>query len=233
MLTPSQLLEDHVPCHDEVQMDCFIVGGRHPWAQYRQALRELHSRTDVLRGHYNRLEDMAIDCEELKDNLARDCYASKFARRRDELKLRRLASSLQDAHDYTKHIEREYRRFYAHALALRAYCKDTYGELTDERKAALDHEMWEHDFKSQAAALAMIGQRPHANLIKNIVGFSKSSREKMLDALHPSNANKLIEWYTGEDKALPPAYMEKALAALPTVIDKKMLAVAPEVDVDA
>lgn len=114
-LTVDELLLDHQGDHSQRQIDSFIVGdsGGSAYGAYKQCLRELDARHATLTG-------MADDIETQRMEL----------RQRE----RGLASTLKSQAE----VQREQDRFLVHARALKAQI----GELTPQKRVALDDGMW-------------------------------------------------------------------------------------------
>jgi hypothetical protein len=187
----DELLEHHRMFHDEFQMDYCITGGRHPWHQFVQALRELYGRTRSLRGTITDRDLAIIDIEEMESELA-DPEISSFDRRRKEIEIRRKRSSLEEADRTIRDQKREFIRFYGQAVALKSTLEEEYGELTEEVKKTLSQDAWYHFFKQRAAVDLMTSGSISPMVINNALGMPHHIRVQLLAEIQDRGA--LITW---------------------------------------
>ncbi len=141
--TLASLLNDHQLYHSELQMDSFIIrtaGGTTAYGQYKQALRELHKRWRGLKQLQTEKELLAIDIAELEASNKDVDYRHKhyFEEQRNAVKLTQKRMAMEDLDRSLSDTQREFEHFYAAAERLKAIV----GELTPERRAALDEGMW-------------------------------------------------------------------------------------------
>jgi len=170
------LLTDYRPEHSEFQMENFIIGGGHPWGQYKQALRELSAR------HASMIE-MSEQVKKLKEEIARrrrrwfgGRSVIEFERKLDRAKHDRKAKA------------REYFTFYRIASDL----KKQLGEITPKRRRELEAEMWVDKARRMAALdLLTIGglQRQTAEFITSL---PREQRREIFIELRPENRQKLL-----------------------------------------
>jgi hypothetical protein len=172
----EKLLSDFRPEHSEFQMENFIIGGGHPWGQYKQALRELSAR------HMGMIE-AAAQVREVKAQIDKE-RAKWFGRGRVngyEAKLEALKAS-------RKSKAREYCTFYRIARDL----KRQLGEITPGRRRELEAEMWIDKARRMAALdLLTIGgiQRQTAEFLTSL---PRDQRREVFRELMPENRQKLL-----------------------------------------
>ena len=172
----ENLLADFRPEHSEFQMENFIVGGGHPWGQYKQALRELSAR------HHGMIES-GEQIKALREEAAKLRRRWFCGRKADgaEKKLNRAKRE-------RKSKAREYLTFYRIARDL----KRTLGEISPQRRRELEAEMWADKARRMAAIdLISLGglQRSTAEFITS---FPAAQRKQILCELAPTNRQKLI-----------------------------------------
>jgi chromosome segregation ATPase len=190
-----ELLRDHQLYHSEFQQDYIITlraGGPTVYGQYKQALRELFKRYRGLKELYTSRELLQIDIEELEQKETTD----RFENRRNQVRLAQKRMGMEDLEKNIQDTEREFKRFYQQATALKAQI----GDLTDERRSQLDREMWQAKMQEMAAIdLQTIGRL--SNNTYEMIGASPPEiRDPVLKMC--ANASKLIDWF--ENKANSP-----------------------------
>ncbi len=110
--------------------------------------------------------------------------------------------------------EREFLRFFGIAAAL----KQRLGELTPERRAQLDEEMWEHRLKCLAAVDFISQGRLSAGTVEFLQACPLAMRRRVADlVLDPRRHAELIEWYLSYEPDLPPP-IEVDRADLPRLL---------------
>jgi DNA repair ATPase RecN len=187
----KKLLQDHQLYHSEFQQDNFITvrSGGTEYGQYKQALRELFKRYRGLKELYSEKELMQVDIDELTEKKAKD----KYEKRRNEIKRTQKIMSMEDLNKNIQDTEREFKRFYQQAAAL----KENIGELTDIKREILDRDMWEFKIK-EMAVLDFAGTGRISRLTyEMLTSFPKEQRLKLAQEI--GNHAKLIEWYEGKE----------------------------------
>lgn len=191
----EEILADHHECHSEFQMKRFVLlePGTTPFGIYKQCLRELYTR------HYGMFE-MA---ESLKQQQAQVDRLESMAADENDFELlsgrRCLAALLRQQADN----QREYDCFLEVARAL----KVDLGELTPERRTALDEDMWFQTTKAQAAIDQFLFLHPGVSrsTLEMIISFPPAMRQRLLaevEALEkPGMADRWLE--TAEIPLLP------------------------------
>lgn len=176
--TLTTLLNDHEIYHSDFQIAEFIINGDahgNVYGMYKQALRELAKRKQTLRQNY-------IDAHRKLDELTHS--------KDDGLDVRELGFALEDFQCTIKHIEREFRQFFTHAVRL----KELLGDITLERRRELDKGMWEHRAKHMAAMdLLTLGhfQEKTFNMISS---FPDKERAELLH--FTKDRAGIEEWYS-------------------------------------
>lgn len=176
------LLADLQSGHSAFQMDAFIVqsGNWTPYGRYMQALRELDKRRRGGEELRFQREQLHLDIEA---NESRWCWTAAGNRKR-ALELERLRFGLAECERKQHETARELRHFLGVAQSL----KDELGELTPEKRAALESETWEIRARTMAAIdVATIGSVSHAtgeliaalpdDMRRRCIGWLKQGRE--------------------------------------------------------
>ncbi len=192
----NQLLEQHRMFHDDVQLHCFILGGRHPWDRYKQALRELYKRVRGIRITTTERDNLRVDIDELRATVP----ANEFDERRKQIKLREYGGRMEELERTLRDTEREARHFYAEAAA--GYLK--YGDLDPEQRRKLDLEAWGMRWCGEAALGLLTGGRIPHNTLDNLMKMPAELRKNLLKRVKDQNG--LISWfenYYGEAELRP------------------------------
>ena len=202
----KKLLQDHQLYHSEFQQDFFITtkAGGTEYGQYKQALRELSGRYTGLKNLYAEKELLQIDIDELSEKKGKD----KYEKRRNEIKKTQKIMNMEDINKNISETEREFKRFYQQAVAL----KEKIGELTDVKRDILDRDMWEYKIKEMAAIDWITTSRLSKGTIEILMCIPKEMRFKLLNEIKDQAG--LIGWYEGRDDTE---------LCLPDIDDKKLL----------
>lgn len=190
----KSLFKDHVPGHSVFQDDYLITvraGGTH-YGQYKQALRELHSRFHSIRDSLFDREKALIDLEE-QEWLAENAD-NQFDRRRAALEYKRRLVQFEDLEQSIKDTEKEFRRFYQQA----SYLRNLLGPLDEKKTDELDREMWIYKAKELAAIDFVSQGRMGNNTYEFINAMPKEMRDFVLEEV--KDHSKLIEWYETKDE---------------------------------
>jgi len=197
------LLQDHQLYHSMFQQDYFITarsGGPTAYGQYKQALRELHKRYRGLKELYAARELLKVDIDELAESEP----ATRFELRRKDINLAQKVMQMEDLEHNIRDTEREFKRFYQQAMALKAQV----GELTDERREQLDREMWQAKMQEMAALDLATTGRLGTNTYELIASAPLDMRREVLHMC--ANPATLVEWFENKD-AIPLALPEVEL----------------------
>lgn len=180
----EELLKDHQPFHSELQIDAFITAkaGGTPFGQYKQSLRELASRWSTMRERYLERASIEGELNVLESSERMTDREAQIEHIRKSIRQKELERTIADA-------EREFVRFLQHAKALKAEL----GELTDERRRAMELEFWEHQLKTQIAVSLLQSGRIPATILEMLPYLPDGPRDALLEAIdHP---NKTLAWY--------------------------------------
>jgi len=189
MIPIADLLKDHQLYHSNLQMDYFITvrNGATAYGCYKQALRELSKRQESI-------EKLELDIDEAALNIA-DLQSrwiwSNTGRKRREIQLERLWLSVDGLKKSLEDTRRERDRFWAQASDL----KEQVGDLTPERRAVLDREMWVIKIKQIAAADLLTQGRISREVIDLICSLPVNDRCSLMAQLTDGDAQNLKEWF--------------------------------------
>lgn len=183
--TLQSLLATYRPFHSAHQIDHYIVAraGGTPYGMFKQAVRELRSRWQSLCTQYIEREEMqrkGEPCQCCEPDAERAC----LARARHRIQLEGLEVQIRDT-------EREFRRFYGHAVKLKAHL----GDLTEDRIEALEAEHWMHKLKQQAALDILCHGRPQRDTLELLMALDPATRSPIMDLLDPrAGYAELTSW---------------------------------------
>lgn len=205
------LLADHQEFHSDLQMDCFITArsGGTTYGMYKQALRELVSRRRALLEDYLRLQELRLDIEELEDITA----TTTRAFRRSELELARKTAEAQDLERAMNDRAREFGRFLSQARVLKAQL----GDLSDERRAMLEAELWQHRLKMRAGLELLTLGRLEANTIELVGSLPADVRRPLTEAI--ASRGELMTWVQSYE---PPSPIVDAPTLTAEVVRKEL-----------
>ena len=96
---------------------------------------------------------------------------------------------MEDLDKNIQDTEREFKRFYQQAVAL----KEIIGELTPQKRALLDIDMWEFKIKEMAAIDWISTSRLGNNTIEMLMAFPSDRRIGLLSEI--KDQSTLIGWY--------------------------------------
>ena len=194
----KELLNDHQIYHSDFQMDHFITirSGETQYGQYKQALRELFKRYRGLKELYIAKELLQVDIDELDFDEIPKLEETQYNHRRNEINLAKHRMDMEDLERNVEHTEREFKRFYAQANAL----KKEIGELTPGKQNKLDQEMWLHKLKSMVAIDYITKGRIGENALAFMRSIPKEIRKPLLAEI--KDHDKLIAWFEDFDQPL-------------------------------
>jgi len=206
MINLQELLKDHQLYHSEFQQDYLITvrAGGTTYGMYKQALRELYKRYRGLKELYGSKELLQVDIDELAAKKTED----KFEARRNKINHAQKVMSMEELDKNIEDTEREFKRFYSQAAALKAQI----GDLTEEKRNALDRDMWQFKLKEMAAIDILTTGHLGNVTYEMITAAPVEMRKKVLELC--GDKAKLIDWY--ESKAADMVLLESQ-------IDVKML----------
>lgn len=194
------LIDDHEVYHSDLQMDRFIVGksGGTDFGMYKQALRELHKRYRGLKELYYNRDKLTVEIDEMDDG--KNVPMEQYAARLHAIEINRKRMGMEDLNLNILHTEREFKRFFAQAVAL----KERVGELTPETRAKLDLDMWVHRAKEGAAFDLLVNGRIGPGTMEMVHSLPPTAKRELLITLKSEQKQKeLVKWYEGFDAAVP------------------------------
>lgn len=207
------LFADHRPFHTTLQCRAFITAksGVTPFGQYRQALRELTSRTWSAFDEMLRADELRIEIEEAEESVTR-CEAescgelspavrrAQIALARREIELRQLELTLHDR-------LREWGEFYAQACGLREQLGFLPGQpLDDARREELEADMFARQFANTMRARVLSGQNPlDENLLVAIESLPEPQRDALLAFPSAGRRADFDAWVAGFPVPIVPA----------------------------
>ena len=167
------LLKDFETKHSEYQIDNFIIGNQGGiWSQYKQALREIHSR-------YNSLISQK---EELELFDLKKPWRWPFGRRAEIKKARRKRSRLAMA-DGISETARELNRFVKLAMAL----KKALGDLGNGKREILEADSWRQKALRMAGIDILVNHRIGQSTMELILALPEKDRTGVLLILSPDS----------------------------------------------
>ncbi|MCP3980757.1 MAG: hypothetical protein GY716_15755 [bacterium] len=184
--------------HSTLQCRHFITtrAGGTNYGMYRQALRELSSRTNNLKEEYLVIAEAEVEREEAEFDLAEHVEAygpvadvadvrEGFARRRLVIRVARANAALHSLGHTVKWHECEWREFYGQAMLLRARLGLLPGQALDrERRAALDLHMWERQLENGIAARMLAHEHAiDSNLLELLRSMPEQSARRLMQAV--------------------------------------------------
>jgi hypothetical protein len=180
------LFADLRGAHSDLQIDRFILaksGGGTAWGRYHQALRELHKRWRGLKQIEIERRRRDVDVREKEETIARlegmageERGETRFDLERARIDLAELRMAEEEGERAQAETEREFKRFFAHAAALKAEI----GDVDDERRAQLDHEFWLRQLTIEASLDMATHGRPSRGVLEVICALTKEDRVLVL-----------------------------------------------------
>jgi len=178
------LAEDYRPEHSEFQVENFIIGAQgNEWARYKQALRELASRVDGIKAKAAEIRALAV-------KVKRAGYGgwNPIGRKKRRLGAALMRSRLKADRAAFRSRMREFVQFYRIAIEL----KRSLGEISAERRRALESEMWIEKARRMAALDLISLNGLQRSTVEFIASFPRESRRDILADLRPENRQKLL-----------------------------------------
>lgn len=169
---------DHEKYMSNFQLDRFVTikAGGTLYGMYKQAIRELVKMGKGLRERYFDLRKLGVEACKLEEKTKSGEPRSLLDNEELDLELERKRAHLGDLQLAIRDGERVFLRFYAHARALRR----TLGELTSERRAQLEEELWAFTLHRRAAMAVYAGQPITQSTILGIVSLPNPYRDDLL-----------------------------------------------------
>lgn len=202
-MTPlNDLLTDRQEFHSDLQMDAFITfrAGGTLYGCYKQALRELNTRTTALRSRYTQSALMQVEidewCVETTDG---------FMNRRNHIKAAEARLALEECRRVIFHTEREFLRFFGQCVAIREAlaAQGVTFPLDAVTRDRLDREMWEHQLKGRAATELMAFGRIGNTTIELIQCCPREIKQRIEEWLLPPRHSALMAWFMSYEPEMP------------------------------
>lgn len=197
----QKLLNDHQLYMSNLQHDAFIVrraGGVTLYGQYKQSLRELYKRVRGIREIVCDLEIAKLDLAELKET----------DNRRSQVEAWRKIGQIEEIERNRDETMRELTHFYQISSALKAEI----GELTDEKRDKLEHEMWEKKLLMMAHSDYVSHGRLDSDTLEFALSLDETMREKVLPLMKsPARLEKLVNELTSQSSRMYDALVDTEL----------------------
>lgn len=194
----DDLLTDHQFFHSNLQMDSFITirAGGTLYGCYKQALRELQTRTTALRSHRATRLLLAIEIEEHDGGDSR----------RDRIHRATKRDALAECDRVITDTLREFARFYGQADALRKALARSGVKfpLDNDTRDRLDREMWAHQIKCRAAVEFLSSNGLQNSTIELFQALPGLMRQELANEIFgEGNQKRLIHWYMTYEPDVP------------------------------
>lgn len=184
----GELLADHQPFHSPYQINRFILGNAVTnWGAYKQALREIRTRVDALKIDYVKRERERIKIARLHEDPRRES-GSTLDRSEWRCDLAEREFALESIDAMTVDRERELEHFVGSAMALRAKL----GDLTPDRRAALDDDHWRREITLQVASELQVRQLA-PNTMRSLMLLPRIDRDRILNLIRHNPGELLAE----------------------------------------
>lgn len=198
MTALEDLLADHQFFHSNLQMDSFITirAGGTLYGCYKQALRELQTRTTALRSHRVARAILEIEIEEHDGGDSR----------RDRIHGKTKREALGECDRVIGDTLREFARFYGQADALRNALARSGVKfpLDTETRDRLDREMWVHQIKCRAAVEFLSSTHLQNSTIELFQALPGVMRKQLAEEIFgEANRKRLIHWYMTYEPDVP------------------------------
>jgi len=186
----KKLLADYEDRHTDFQIDNFIVGcAGDAWAQYKQALREIKARYDILKGKYPRLKRVRAGLDALKE---------RAGDKRSRINYQRLYSLYKSLAADVSKTYGEFKRFVALAEALKAEI----GEITPEKRKRLEQQSWVNKARRLVAIDVISSGRIGPQTVDFIFSLPTPMAFELLGEIREKPATQLFLESRGETYAI-------------------------------
>ena len=202
MISLKELLDDHQVGMSKFQDNYFVTqkAGGTLYGQYKQSLRELFGRFNILREEFFNYEIEKIEIDRIKNDLKNGKIENYYDKQIAELDLKKRSIALYERERYLEETKREFFNFYRQAVHL----KGLLGDLSQEKKDKLDREMYIWKTKAAAAIEYIMKGRISYETFNMIMSFPKEIKDKLLQELSQKKAKEISEWYlTHEEYYIP------------------------------
>jgi len=182
----NELFSDFQYYHSNFQIENFIIKQENPtiWGQYKQALRELHSRFQNLISQYVNLEKLKLSIVHTEQLLQK--YTTQDIKyQKLQLTLLHKYSQLFFQTESFKDLLRETDIFLQIVLKLKQ-------EIQSKNKEQLEKEYWIEKFKEDVKDHIKAGMRPTIGLIRAIKSLSKEDQKIIFEELFRAMRDDLV-----------------------------------------
>lgn len=170
------LLRDHESRHSDYQIEQFIVGQEvHDWARYKQCLREIAKRVEIIEDQGDSIDLAKLEIRELT-------RGGRFFKRRDkkkEIEIRQKKRVLFRMVASLISVKQELNVFIRIASALRK--KNGYDRLDREKKKLLESEAWREKAKFMLAMDLFCAGSPGSNTIEFVQKLPRGIRKEVVE----------------------------------------------------
>lgn len=201
MIDIKHMMQDHQSGHSDLQIDHFIVskGNWTPYGRYKQCLREIASRHNALLEMREEAELAVLDLDDAKLALEREALGTPAAVRK-RVACDRQRRRLESIHRTVATQQRELDRLVALATDL----KQQVGELTDDRRAELDAELWSVRVRAMVALDMFTSGHLSQSTAELLIALPVEIRQPILQSAKNAEATgELFDWLEQGPRALP------------------------------
>ena len=188
----DELFNDHQLYQSDFQNQRLVVqkaGGTTAYGQYKQCLRELYRRYRGVRHDSLELDSASNDAAELADKA--QAAENPYEKRRLEIEREKKLLSIAELEKSLRDTRREFGTFLATARTLRK----AVGDLSPERRAMLDHQMWLSRIRVEIGLQMFSTGSINPNTAERLLVLSPEERHCVLDGL-VDNAEDLMKQMT-------------------------------------
>jgi hypothetical protein len=183
----ESLLKDYQGKHSKFQIDNFIVGcSGDTWAQYKQALREIESRFEMVLVEKEKLIAAKKQLAALKGSANGD----KAKRAAYGRYVRSYQKKLQSARD----LKRELAAFYNYAIQL----KEQIGDVDEVRRDELESESWARKGVKMVAIDLISQGRVSSQTFEFVLSLPKQSQLEIFKKIASQNPFAMLGFNPGE-----------------------------------
>jgi len=203
MINLKELLDDHQTGMSDFQDDYLVTAraGGTLYGQYKQSLRELYKRFRGLREITCDKEKLEVEIEE--QEFIKDNDTDKFKQKYAAIEYKRKVMQLEESERSYKDTKREFSRFFKQA----SFLKEQIGDLTDEKRAVLDKDMWMYKIKEMVCIDWITQGRLGNNTFEFLNACPTKMKYELLTII--KDKDNLLDWYeTKEDYLLPDKYLD-------------------------
>jgi len=187
----ENLLKDHQGHHSNFQIENFIVGcSGDAWAQYKQALREIESRYEIILDARTKLISHKKSMQKIKRSLNGDKRKIKSY----GLRVGAYRKELENAQD----VKRELKKFVELAVRL----KSEIGEVDSKKRQALETKSWKNKGVRMAAVDVLATGAISHQTYDFIFSLPKESQLELFKALSTKKPWELLGYQPDEIRAI-------------------------------